>query len=223
MNEHVNRHLDGEIPADALDADARREAEGWRRLLEAFRREAPEGTAPPWLEARVMAEIESLGEPGPLRRALEWLLRPRMVPVPPLAAGVVAAALAAWALWPAQEPAAPVGPGAEGAAGAGQAVASTTAGAAGEPVVYVQFRLEAPGARSVAVAGDFSDWEPAYPLDDPDGDGVWTGRVPVRPGVHTYMFVVDGERWLTDPEAERYQDDGFGNRNAVVAVWTGEA
>jgi 1,4-alpha-glucan branching enzyme len=70
----------------------------------------------------------------------------------------------------------------------------------------------------VAVAGDFSDWEPAFAMQDPDGDGVWSARVPVRPGVHAYMFLVDETSWQTDPNAGRYQDDGFGNRNAVLAV-----
>jgi 1,4-alpha-glucan branching enzyme len=73
-------------------------------------------------------------------------------------------------------------------------------------------------ATSVAVAGDFSGWEPSFTLDDLDGDGVWSGRVPVRPGVHAYMFVIDGTEWMTDPHAGHYQDDGFGNRNAVLAV-----
>jgi hypothetical protein len=47
---------------------------------------------------------------------------------------------------------------------------------------------------------------------------VWTGRVPLQPGVHQYMFVIDGTEWVTDPGAERWSDDGFGNRNAVLAV-----
>jgi hypothetical protein len=36
--------------------------------------------------------------------------------------------------------------------------------------------------------------------------------------MHQYMFVIDGSEWVTDPGAERWSDDGFGNRNAVVAV-----
>jgi 1,4-alpha-glucan branching enzyme len=85
-------------------------------------------------------------------------------------------------------------------------------------VVYVQFVLDAPTATSVAVAGDFTDWQPEFTLDDSDGDGVWSGRIPIRPGVHGYMFLIDETEWRTDPNAGRYQDDGFGNRNAVLAV-----
>jgi 1,4-alpha-glucan branching enzyme len=70
----------------------------------------------------------------------------------------------------------------------------------------------------VAVTGDFDGWSASNVLADPDGDGVWTGRVPVRPGVHAYMFLVDGSSWVTDPRADRYAEDGFGNRNAILAV-----
>ncbi len=44
------------------------------------------------------------------------------------------------------------------------------------------------------------------------------GRVSLQPGVHQYMFVIDGSDWITDPNAVSYQDDGFGQRNAVVAI-----
>jgi hypothetical protein len=170
-------------------------------MIAAFRTAAPRGSAPAWLEQRVMAEIEALPERSLVQRAWSWLVRPAPVRVSPLSAGLVAAAIAAVLLLSGQ-------PGADGGDGT----------AAGEPVVYVQFVLEAPMATSVAVAGDFSDWQPSFTLTDTDGDGVWTGRVPVRPGVHGYMFLIDETRWQTDPQAERYQDDGFGNRNAVLAV-----
>jgi hypothetical protein len=199
MNDELQRHLDGEIPPDALDAAARGEAEQWDRMVASFRREAPRGEAPAWLEQRVMAEIATLPARGPVRRALDWLTRPASVRLSPLAGALAAAALVLAVLW---------NPSGEGAAPA----------PATEQVVYVQFVLEAPSATSVAVAGDFSDWEPAFALEDPDGDGVWSARVPLRPGVHAYMFLVDDTTWRTDPNAGRYQDDGFGNRNAVLAV-----
>jgi 1,4-alpha-glucan branching enzyme len=146
-----------------------------------------------------MAEIGALPARGPLRRALDWLTRPASVRLSPLASGLATAALVLAIVW----------------APTGQEAADVPEA---DPVVYVQFVLEAPSASSVAVAGDFTDWEPAFALQDPDGDGVWSGRVPVRPGVHAYMFLVDETSWQTDPNAGRYQDDGFGNRNAVLAV-----
>lgn len=202
MNDDIHRHLDGEIPADALADEDRRAADDWDRMLASFRQVSPVGDAPPWLEQKVMAEIQALPEKGALQRLLEWLVSPAPVRVSPLAAGLVAAVVVLAVLLPRSGAAPPVPP---------------TADAASQ-VVYVQFLLEAPGAISVAVAGDFTDWEPAFTLDDADGDGVWSGRIAVRPGVHGYMFLVDGTEWMTDPNASRYQDDGFGNRNAVLAV-----
>lgn len=215
MNEDLHRHLDGETALESLEGEVRKEAEAWNRLLVAFRTEIPEGVAPPWLEHRIMSEIDALPEPGFIRRALSWLVAPRPVSLSPLSAGLVTAALAV-ALVVSRFGPGVVGPGPVGVEGSGSTLAGETD--AVSQVVYVQFALEAPGASSVAVAGDFDGWQGAHSLQDVDGDGVWTGRVPVEPGVHAYMFLVDGSTWMTDPRADRYQDDGFGNRNAVLAV-----
>jgi hypothetical protein len=198
--------LDGETPEPSLDPEARRELEAWDRMVASFRASAPRGSAPHRLEQRVMSEIHALPQRTALRAALAWLVRPAPFRVPPLAAvGATAAIIAmlAVSLRGAPTPA-PLADAPDAAA-----------------VVYVQFLLDAPGATSVAVAGDFTEWQPEHALEDLDGDGIWTGRVPIEPGVHSYMFVIDGREWLTDPLADRYQDDGFGNRNAVLAVVAG--
>ena len=214
MNDDLHRYLDGDLRSDGLPRSERGEAEAWERLLDAYRAashgsEAPQ--APPWLEDRVMAGIEALPEPRLWSRVLVWLLTPRPMSVSPVVLGAAVAVFAAVVVlpWRGVEPVPPMGGGAP----------PVRAAAVGDvPVVYVQFRLHAPGARSVAVVGDFTDWSVEEELSDPDGDGVWSGRVPVRPGVHAYMFVVDGSEWVTDPDAERFRDDGFGSRNAVLAV-----
>ena len=178
------------------------EAEAWDRLVAALREDIP-GPAPVWLEAAVMAEVRAAAQPSAAKRAAAWLTRPSLR-LSPLGAGLAAAAVVA-ALILIGRPAAPA------------AVQMQTAAPA-EPVVYVQFVLEAPQARTVALAGDFNGWDGSYDLAHVDGDGTWTGRIPLQPGVHQYMFVVNGSEWVTDPDAERFSDDGFGNRNAVVAV-----
>ncbi len=214
MNEKLHRHLDGELEVEGLPPSEAGEAEAWDRLVSAIRSEIPGSPAPPWMEDRVMAGILEHPEPSLVRRLLAWLLRPRPVLVSPLTAGVAIAGLATLLVLGWQE-------GGEPPADVdilpptGSSLASTPASA---PVVYVQFNLHAPGASSVAVAGDFDGWEGVHGLRDLDGDGVWTGRVPLSPGVHAYMFVVDESEWVTDPQAERYTEDGFGNRNAILAV-----
>lgn len=194
---------------DDADAQGEQMEDGaWERMIAAFRQAAPSGDAPAWLEQKVMSEIDHLPEPGALSRFVGWLTSPRPIRISPLTAAIAVAGLAAVLLLPGRS------------TSPDPMDTSPVAGSESETVVYVQFMLDAPGATSVAVAGDFSEWQPSFTLEDPDQDGVWTGRVPVSPGVHAYMFVIDGTEWQTDPRAQRYQDDGFGNQNAVLAVGT---
>jgi hypothetical protein len=199
MKDDLHLQLDGEMPTDSLEEDSRGEVESWERLLGAFRAEMPPHPPPPWLETRVMAEIEALPEPGLARRLGRWLTNPRPVRVSPLLVGIATAAVVTVLMIGRQ-----VQPG------------SSVQGE--DVVVYVQFALDAPGAASVAVTGDFDGWTGSHALEDLDGDGIWTARVPVQPGVHAYMFLVDESTWMTDPRAQRYAEDGFGNRNAILAV-----
>lgn len=92
--------------------------------------------------------------------------------------------------------------------------------AAQESVVTVRLNLYAPRANKVSVAGDFNKWRVDSDVMSRQEGGVWTIDIRVKPGVYTYMFVVDGKAWVTDPDAETYQDDGFGNKNAVMRVRT---
>ncbi len=108
----------------------------------------------------------------------------------------------------------PVGGGA--AATAGSTPAPATPGA-------TRFSFRAPaGARSVTVAGEFNNWNSnANPLTDPDGDGVWTADVQLRPGKYQYKFVVNGSDWLVDPANPKKTEDGLGGENSLVEVTAG--
>jgi 1,4-alpha-glucan branching enzyme len=69
-----------------------------------------------------------------------------------------------------------------------------------------RFAVWAPGARAVAVAGDFNDWSrTAHPMEFHSGPGIWTAEVPdVRQG-DKYKYVVTGpdgrQRFKADPFA----------------------
>lgn len=196
VDERLHAYLDGEIHLEDLPPELRAQAVEWDGLLARVRATAPAG-APAGFERRVLDALRAAGRPA--RPAwLEWLLRPRPLPVSPLAAAAAIAlvALALFRPWAGSAP--------EEGAVVGR--------------VHVQFVVEAPEARSVHLAGDFSDWEPGIALADPEGDGTWSGRVPLEPGVHEYMFVIDGARWIPDPNALTSTDDGFGRRNSVLAV-----
>jgi hypothetical protein len=84
-------------------------------------------------------------------------------------------------------------------------------------MVLHRFEFVAPDARKVCLVGDFNAWELCrLPLVKNEQTGAWTVEIPLPPGRHEYMFVVDERSWVTDPEAPNRVDDGFGNQNAVV-------
>jgi hypothetical protein len=59
---------------------------------------------------------------------------------------------------------------------------------------------------------------PAWALSDPDGDGRFEGNFALQPGRYLYKFVVDGNRWLQDPENPVGEDDGHQGQNSVLVV-----
>ncbi|MHC2995209.1 MAG: zf-HC2 domain-containing protein [Candidatus Atribacteria bacterium] len=85
--------------------------------------------------------------------------------------------------------------------------------------VEVTFTISGIEAQAIAVAGDFNGWSiSANKLEDPEGDGIWTGKLYLKPGRYEYMLVVDDSKWVPDPNAKIYTDDGFGSRNAVLYI-----
>lgn len=86
-----------------------------------------------------------------------------------------------------------------------------------EELAWVRFVYVDDNAESIAIAGDFNSWEPdSLTKQQINGHNVWTGYFSLTRGIHKYMFVVDGEKWVTDPLAKMYKDDGFGNKNAII-------
>ena len=199
MKPDLQAYLDGELSYEALSPELKAEAAAWDGLVEDMK-QSESASAPDWLEGAVMTELAPKPSPARKETVLQWLLRARTIQLSPMTGALAAAALVAVLLLPRGEQS--VQPG-------GVSIPSP---------ILVEFRLEAPGATTVGLAGDFNDWEAELVLEDRNGDGIWTGRLPVQPGIHKYMFVIDGTEWVTDPDAERYSDDGFGNRNAVLAV-----
>lgn len=85
--------------------------------------------------------------------------------------------------------------------------------------VHFSLKAGAEPLSSVAVVGDFNDWNPErHPLQDENQDGVWTATLKLEPGRYEYMFILDGQKWVPDPEAYQYVRDGFGNKNAIIEI-----
>jgi 1,4-alpha-glucan branching enzyme len=85
----------------------------------------------------------------------------------------------------------------------------------------VKLQLTMPNVRSAAVIGSFNDWRPGgYEMRWNDDEGAWTVTLRLPRGRYEYAFVVD-DQIIPDPVAGIYQDDGFGNLNAVLMVGNG--
>jgi hypothetical protein len=67
----------------------------------------------------------------------------------------------------------------------------------------------------VHLVGDFTGWE-GVPMKRGD-DGGWTTTVDLAPGrSFEFRYLVDGERWENDWDADRYVRSPFGHDNSVV-------
>jgi hypothetical protein len=144
------------------------------------------------VEARVMAEIRQMAVPVTVRPV-------RVTRILPWLGLALAAGVAAVFFLPSRNP---------------QIHMSASEGIA-------QFVGQFPGARSVEVVGSFNNWSRGLlHLRDDDNDGIWHAAAVLPTGQHEYMFVIDGERWVTDPLAGRFVDDGFGagRENSVLIV-----
>jgi chromosome partitioning protein len=76
-----------------------------------------------------------------------------------------------------------------------------------------------PNANSVAVAGEFNDWQPQRMSPDAANSSTETFRtiIPTRPGRYRYRLVVDG-RWQADPHNQYAEPNPFGEVDSVVEV-----
>jgi 1,4-alpha-glucan branching enzyme len=83
----------------------------------------------------------------------------------------------------------------------------------------VRFTMLAPGASQVFLVGSFNGWrKDATPLKVIDSSGLWAVEIPLKEGEHTFMYLIDGVRWITPPSADDFVTDDFGHTNGVVIV-----
>ncbi|HEX2188682.1 MAG TPA: glycogen-binding domain-containing protein [Longimicrobiaceae bacterium] len=215
MSDRIHAYLDGDLPLDDLSPAERAalaEMEDTLGAVVGHLRALPT----PDLTAAVMRSlppqqapaVAARAEPAPWRRLLEWLWSPHPVSFTFRPAyALTGAMLAAFAVVQVPRLPAPAAP---------PVAVREAPPAPAAPTMYVHFRLEAPQAHQVALAGTFTGWEPRDVLRETE-PGVWTALVPLRPGVHDYAFVVDGEEWVTDPAATQVEDS-FGGTNSRISL-----
>jgi 1,4-alpha-glucan branching enzyme len=83
----------------------------------------------------------------------------------------------------------------------------------------VRFTVVVPGAKQVFLAGSFNGWKKdGIPMNIGGGTALWWIDVPLQEGEYTFMYLIDGVRWLTPPSADDFVTDDFGQTNGVVIV-----
>jgi len=116
-----------------------------------------------------------------------------------------------------------------GAVDAGRAVAfalreqhGPLRGRALSPVVSdegVTFALHDHDVRDVQIVGSWDDWKSPGLRARLVEPGLWHASVgPLPAGRHLYKFLLDGTRWLDDPDNPEKSPDGFGRLNSVLAI-----
>jgi hypothetical protein len=203
MDTRIQQALDGELAAEELTREEATAVAAAQSLIRGVVGAVPHEPMPD-LSGAVLSRLEAI-EPVPARRggawgAWTWLWQPRQIALRP------AYALAGFALAALLLMRAPQQPEVINEAPVAQAT----------PQVLIQFRLDAPNAQQVSLAGDFTGWQPQYAMTRSD-NGAWTIVVPMSPGVHEYAFIIDGEEWVADPLAPAVED-GFGGQNSKLAV-----
>ncbi len=82
---------------------------------------------------------------------------------------------------------------------------------------WIPYEVQLPGARDVAITGDFVQWAPqGVPLSY-DGAGTWRTALDLAPGEYQYRLLVDG-RWTDDPRAAKRVANPYGSENCVLVV-----
>lgn len=86
----------------------------------------------------------------------------------------------------------------------------------------VTFRLPkdaAPGARKVAIVGDFNDWDQESKLMEKRESGDFSITVELKTGrEYRFRYLIDGVRWENDWYADKYMSGPYGCDDSVVVV-----
>jgi 1,4-alpha-glucan branching enzyme len=81
----------------------------------------------------------------------------------------------------------------------------------------IQFVFQGDGAKSVKLAGAFTDWEKGAVEMVKAKDGKWSIILKLAPGEYQYKFLVDGE-WALDPAAKADAWNDLGSTNSWISV-----
>lgn len=88
------------------------------------------------------------------------------------------------------------------------------------PVCKVTFRLpDEIEAETVSVVGDFNGWNPGQNPMDQLKSGEYKLVLDLdQDREYEFRYLIDGERWLNDREADRYVTNPFGEQNSLIVT-----
>ena len=73
-------------------------------------------------------------------------------------------------------------------------------------------------AEIVHLVGEFNDWQTSHAMRRQKDDS-WRITLDLEPGrEYQFRYLVDGQRWLNDPEADKYVPNPYGDENSVVVT-----
>jgi 1,4-alpha-glucan branching enzyme len=73
-------------------------------------------------------------------------------------------------------------------------------------------------ADEVAVCGDFNDWDPTANPMRKYKDGHFGVAINLGQGEYRYRFLLDGEKWENDWEADNYAPNPYGGEDSIIKV-----
>jgi 1,4-alpha-glucan branching enzyme len=80
-----------------------------------------------------------------------------------------------------------------------------------------QFKLHAPKAKKVSLAGSFNSWDTGALAAKKDTKGNWVVKTGLKPGKYEYKFFVDGI-WMSDPGCNSNVSNSFGSQNSIIEI-----
>jgi len=74
-------------------------------------------------------------------------------------------------------------------------------------------------AKEVYLCGDFNDWSPSSHPMKRRKDGSFSTSVTLETGKdYRFRYLLDGERWENDWEADAYAPNDFGSEDSLIRV-----
>ena len=84
--------------------------------------------------------------------------------------------------------------------------------------VTFRFEPDSETVSSVNLVSEVDDWDTVARPMTRRKDGSFSTSVTMRPGRYRFRYLVDGQRWVNDHNADDFVDNGHGDVDGVVDV-----